>query len=223
MGPMVPPVKRRPYDRSRRQAASAVTRRRIMEAARASFLELGYGATTVALIAERAGVNADTVYTLVGRKTVVLRELIEQALSGTDEAVTAEDRDYVRAIRAEPDPRRKLAIYARAIRAIHQRLAPLFVVLRDTSASEPEAAEVWQQISDRRATNMRRLARDLRDAGGLRAGLSIAEAADVLWATNSPDLYVLLTIGRHWSGARYERWLAETWQRLLLPDGADGA
>jgi hypothetical protein len=28
-------------------------------------------------------------------------------------------------IRAEPDPRRKLAIYARATREIHARLAPL--------------------------------------------------------------------------------------------------
>ena len=34
-------------------------------------------------IANRAGVNVDTVYELVGRKPVLLRELIEQAISGT--------------------------------------------------------------------------------------------------------------------------------------------
>ena len=58
----------------------------------------------------------------------------------------------------------------------------------------------------------------LKVAGGLRAGLSVDEAADVIWATNSSELYVLLTIERGWPADRYERWLAETWCRLLLPD-----
>jgi hypothetical protein len=53
--------------------------------------------------------------------------------------------------------------------------------------------------------------------GGLRDGLTIREAADVLWATNSPDLYALLVMERGWSATRYERWLADSWCRLLLP------
>lgn len=46
--------------------------------------------------------------------------------------------------------------------------------------------------------------------------LAISEAADVLWATNSSELYVLMTVERGWSVDRYERWLAATWERLLL-------
>jgi hypothetical protein len=153
----------------------------------------------------------------VGRKPVLLRELIEQAISGTDRAVIAEERSHVKAMRAEPDPAKKLTIYARAIRETHERMAPLFLALRDASSTEPEAHEVWQDISNRRAANMRKLARDLRHANGLRAGLTIEEAADVLWATNSSELYVLLTIDRGWSPRRFERWLADTWCRLLLP------
>ena len=64
---------------------------------------------------------------------------------------------------------------------------------------------------------MRKLAMELRGAGGLREGLTINQAADVLWATNSSELYVLLTVERAWSATRYERWLAEAWHRLLLP------
>jgi len=79
------------------------------------------------------------------------------------------------------------------------------------------APQVWQQISQRRAANMRKFVRDLRDAGGLRAGLSIDEAADTVWATNSSELYVLLTVERGWPPRRFERWLADTWRRLLLP------
>ncbi|MBA3268516.1 MAG: hypothetical protein H0T70_09715 [Acidimicrobiia bacterium] len=70
---------------------------------------------------------------------------------------------------------------------------------------------------------MRKLVRDLDAAGGLRAGLSVDEAADVIWATNSSELYVLLTAERGWTPARYERWLADTWCRLLLPDSVAAA
>ena len=209
-------VKRRSYDAALRRARSADTRQRIVVAARDLMLERGYRATTIADVALRAGVNVDTIYELVGRKPVLLRELIEQAISGADHAVVAEERDHVRVMRAEPDPVKKLAIYARAIRETQERIAPLFLALRDASSTEPEARVIWQEISDRRATNMRKLIRDLGDAGRVRKGLSIDEAADVVWVTNSPELYVMLTSERGWSPERYERWLADAWCRLLL-------
>ncbi len=211
-------VKSRTYDNTGREAHSEETRQRILEAAGDLIVERGYRPTTVAAIATRAGVHVDTVYELVGRKPVLLRELVEQALSGTDAAVAAEDREYVKAIGAEPDPARKLAIYARAVREIQDRMAPLLLALRDASTTEEDAKQVWRGISDRRAANMRKLARDLQAVGGLRADLSVEEAADVIWATNSSELYVLLTVEREWPPERYERWLADTWCRLLLPD-----
>jgi AcrR family transcriptional regulator len=209
-------VKRRSYDASGRRARSAETRQRIIDAARQLILADGYRATTIAAVAARSGVNVDTVYELVGRKPVLLRELIEQAISGTDHAVAAQERDYVQAITAEPDPAHKLVIYARAVRRIQERMAPLLLAVRDASSTEPEAEEVWQEISERRAANMRLLIRDIRDAGGLRAGLSVNEAADVMWALNSSEIYILLITERGWSPRRFERWLSEAWCRLHL-------
>jgi AcrR family transcriptional regulator len=213
---MTSDVKRRAYDVTARQSQSAATRQRIIDAARALILERGYRATTIAAIAARADVNVDSVYALVGRKPMVLRELIEQALSGTDHAVAAEDRAHIQAVRAETDPVKKLTMYARAVCATQHRMAPLFLALRDASSTEPEAQQIWQEISDRRAANMRKLAKELRDGGGLRPGLSIAQAADIVWAMNSSELFILLTIERGWSLKRYERWLADSWCRLLL-------
>jgi AcrR family transcriptional regulator len=209
-------VKRRSYDTTSREAGSRETKRRIMAAARETIMECGYRGATVAQIAEKAHVNVDTIYSLAGRKPEILRELIEEAISGADQPITAEQRGYVRAIRAEPDPRRKLAIYANATCAIQTRLAPLFLALRDAARTEPEAEQIWLEISSRRATNMRKLAAEIRDAGALRHGLTIREAADVLWATNSSELFLLMTVERRWSVDRYERWLADTWERLLL-------
>jgi AcrR family transcriptional regulator len=216
--PTVPrAVKRGTYDNVARQAQSRDTRQRILAAARTLLLARGYRATTISEVARAAGVHVDTVYELVGRKPVLLRELIEQAISGTDQAVVAEERNYVRAMLAEPDPARKLTLYAHAMRGIQVRMAPLLLALRDAATTEHDAEVVWRDISDRRAANMRKLAQDLADAGGLRPGLGIEEAADIIWATNSPELYVLLTTERSWTADHYESWLADTWHRLLLP------
>lgn len=204
------------YDGSSRRAASAATRQRIVDVARDLFAREGYRTTTIGRIASAARVNPDTVYELVGRKPVLLRELIEQALSGTDHAIAAEQRPAIAAIIAEPDPERKLRGYAAVMRQTHQRLAPMFLAAREAASTDPDAASVWHEIAERRATNMRRLAGDLHRTGRLRRNLTIDEAADIVWATNSPEMWILLTGARGWTPAHYERWLAETWIRLLL-------
>jgi AcrR family transcriptional regulator len=213
---MTKPVKSRPYHAPRRREAAAQTRRAILEAATRLYAERGYSAVTMAIIAAEAGVAVDTVYAAVGPKPVLFRLLIERAISGEDEPVTAEERDYVRAIQAEPDARQKLAIYARAIRHIQARLAPLFLALQAAASSEPELAALWTEIGERRATNMRRLAAELAESGALRKDISVDEAADVIWTMNAAEFYVLLVQQRGWKPERYEQWLTDAWQRLLL-------
>src|SRR5438105_4697222 len=93
MGAMARPVKKRSYDSAGRQARSAETRQRIVDAARRLIIQNGYRATTVSAVAVAAGVSVDTVYALVGRKPVLVTELVEQAISGTDHAVVAEQRE----------------------------------------------------------------------------------------------------------------------------------
>jgi AcrR family transcriptional regulator len=209
-------VKRRPYDGTRRRAHSADTRRRILVAARDLFLAGGYRGTSVTAIAQRAKVNPDTVYTLVGSKPALLRELIEQAVSHADHAVPAEERDYVLAIRAEPDARRKLEIYAAALVTTQQRLAPLYRVVREVAPSEPDVAALWREISERRLEHMHRFVADVAAAQPLRPGLTTADGAHHVWLLNSPDVYLLLSDDRKWSTGEIREWLATTWERLLL-------
>jgi AcrR family transcriptional regulator len=213
MNPVASQVKRR-YDASGRRQAAQANRRAILNAASELFTTRGYAATTMNDIAERAGVALDTVYAAVGRKPAVFLELVETALSGTDQAVPARQRAYVRAIRAEPDAARKLEIYAHALGEIHGRLAPLLRVAQ--SATHPEVRQVWQDIAQRRAANMRELAQNLIDTGQLRPELDLDEIADVIWATNSPEFYCLLVQDRGWSPQQFTTWLTNTWHRLLL-------
>ena len=211
----VGPVKRQ-YDSSRRRAASAQTRQRILDVALDRFVEVGYQATTIQAVAQRAEVSVATVYELVGRKPAILRELIEQSISGSDHAVAAPDRDYVIAITAEPEVAAKLAIYAAAVTDIQQRMSPLFLALRDASSTDAEAHMVWTEIAERRATNMGAFARDLHGSGQLRTGLRVDDVADVIWATTSAEFYALLTAERGWKPSQFQAWLTDTWHRTLL-------
>jgi AcrR family transcriptional regulator len=220
MSLMPAPVKRR-YDATSRRQAAARTREAILEAARELFADRGYSATPMTAIAERAGVALDTVYAAVGRKPQLARLLIETAISGTGQAVPAGQRDYVRAIQAAPDAAGKIAVYAAAITAIAPRLAQVLLIVQQAAPAEPELAALWDEIARRRAANMRLFVADLAAVAPLR--LDQAEAADVVWATNAPELYQLLAGQRGWTPGRYERFLADTWHRLLLADVPHGA
>ena len=213
MDPVQPPVKRR-YDASKRRQAATRTRTAILDAALELFAGQGYAATPMTAIAEHAGVALDTVYASVGRKPQLARLLIETAISGSSQAVPAEERDYVRAIQAAPDAETKIAIYASAMRMIAGRLAPVLSILQQAAPAEPELAALWREIAERRAANMRRFLADLAAVAPLRVDLD--EAADIAWATNAPELYQLLAGQRGWSPERYEHFLADAWRRLLL-------
>lgn len=169
-------------------------------------------------IAAAAGVALDTVYSVLGPKPKLFRLLVELAISGEDVPVPAEARDYVRAIHEETDPLRKIELYAHAVTSIQPRIAPLFRVLQEAARTEPELAELWQEISSRRAVNMRRFVAEVADsAGGLPDGITINDAADLVWVTNGPEFYMLLVEERGWTLERFERRLVDLWRRLLLP------
>ena len=207
---------RRRYTSALRAQQAAATRHAVLSAARELFAEQGYAATSVASIAARAGVAVDTLYAAVGRKPVVLRQLLETALSGTDDEVPAVERDYVQRVRAASTAAEKIAVYAAAVAEIGVRMAPVHLALAEAAQTDPECAALRAEIDARRAANMRLFAADLRATGELRADLSDDEVADVVWSMNAAEYRALLVGGRGWSAERFGSWLADAWSRLLL-------
>ncbi|WP_091940857.1 TetR family transcriptional regulator [Trujillonella endophytica] len=210
-----PPARRR-YTSPARTEQAAATRRAVLRAARELFGERGFAATTVAAVAEAAGVAVDTVYAAVGRKPQLLREVLETALSGTDEVVPAAERDYVRRVRAAGTGREKIGIYAAAVAEIGVRMAPVHRALAEAARTDAGCAALRAEINARRAANMRLFAADLRATGELRADLTDDEVADVVWSMNSAEYRALLVDDRGWPADRYAAWLADAWVRLLL-------
>ena len=211
------PVKRRRYDSPRRREQARETRRTILEAARALFVERGYGPTTIGAVAERAGVAPETVYAAFGNKRSLLAEVVDVAIAGDDAPVPILERPWVREMREEPDPRGRLRVLAGNARAMLERSTPILEVLRGAAASDPELGELWRRYKAQRFEGQRVLLGIVTEGTGLRDGLTPEAALDVLFTLGSPETYGLLVGDRGWSPTRFEGWYEDTLARLLLP------
>jgi AcrR family transcriptional regulator len=174
----------------------------------------------VAAVAEAAGVSVETVYKSFGNKARLLKGAFDAAIVGDHQPVPMLQRELVRRIRAEPDARRKLFMYGEHLAEAGPRAGGLQLLAREAAASDPEAADVWDQMVAERLTGMTQFARNLHEDGHLRPGVSVEEARDVLWTFNSVELYDLLVIQRGWARERYGRWIAEALISALLPPRA---
>ena len=208
---------RRRYDSSRRQEQALENRRAVLEAARLMFLERGYAATTVGAIAAAAGVSVETVYKAFGNKPGLVKAVVDVAIVGDDQPVPMVQRELVRRIEAESDPRRKLAMYGEHLAESAPRRVPVELLVRAAEASDAGAARLREQLDAERLTGMEIFARHLDESGHLRPDVSVEEACDVLWACNSAELYDLLVVRRGWTPQRYGRWIAAALAAALLP------
>ena len=56
--------------------------------------------------------------------------------------------------------------------------------------------------------------------GGLRPGIDVTTATDILWTLNHPDVWLLLARERGWPPEAFERWLADAFCSQLLAGAA---
>jgi len=203
--------------RSAPQARTRRTRSAVVEAARRLFLERGYVATTMEAISELADTPQPTVYRLFSSKLGILKALLDVSIAGDDEAVAMADRPQVRSLVANPDPRDTLTGFAALVGGLMVRTGPVHAVLEEAARSDRGAAAVLAEIARQRHDGQRRVTRSLARADALRAGLKERDAADIVHALASPEVYRLLVTDRGWSGERYQQWLASILIDQLLP------
>jgi len=82
--------------------------------------------------------------------------------------------------------------------------------------TDSKLAAVWAEMNAERLESISRHAHRLCEDGHLRAGISVDEARDVLWAYRSPELYDLLVQRRGWSVERFGAWMGEAHIAALL-------
>ena len=188
------------------------TRRRIIDAAAALFLERGYAGATVRAIAEAAGVAVPTVELGFGTKARLLKAAIDVAIAGDDEPVPVLDRAWAEAARRAAHPAELLEIAAEVITAAQSRSAGLVLAVFEGGRTDPDLAALATQLADQRAGT----ARWLVDALAAIAPPH-AEAVDDLWLLMDPAIYDRLVRHRGWTPQRYGRWFARSAHDLLYP------
>ena len=213
---MASKVKPRPYDTTNRQRQAAETRRRIFDAAQELFTRDGYVTTTIAAIAEHAGVAVQTVYASTKSKRDILNGILDLAISGDDE-VPVQASSRWQQIEAEPDPRTTLRRLARLHREICDRQAPAFAIMADAAGSDPEIRTLMHDMADQRYHDHHRLAKTLHQNSHIRPELSSRRAADIIGALANEHTYLALVRDRRWSTHDYEDWLADQLIAALLP------
>ncbi|MBE8515932.1 TetR/AcrR family transcriptional regulator [Amycolatopsis sp. H6(2020)] len=193
-----------------------MTRARVVTAAHALFVTRGYSATTVEAVAEAAGIPQPTIYRHFGGKRGILTAVLDVVFGGDDEPVEYQHRPEVRAALTDADPAGMLDAFARMHPAVVARSAPIQQVLAEAAAADPEAAELLALARHQRHTGQSRIARQLAERGALAEGLTEAEAADIVYAMLSPELYRVLVLERGWDDERYGRWLSKVLCDALL-------
>ncbi len=205
---------RRRYRSPLRAEQATATRRRTLAAARELFLANGYGGTTVAAVAEAAGVSADTIYVSLGGKRGLLEGVVSQARFDPDDPVQRDQRHRRDEIATLTDPRQRLPrLVAHSCETL-ARTSPVHAVIRGAADGHPFAADLCNRMLQRRievqSENFRTYLGE-----ALRDGLTLADAIEHYCALLSPELYNLLTVERGWSPRRYESWVVDILDREL--------
>ncbi len=211
----------RGYDSTRRRAQAEETRRAVLRAAHDLFVTQGYGRTTIAGVAEAAGVSPETVYAGFGSKVNLLHRVWDVTIGGDDQEVAYHERPEVMAVRAEPDLARRMAMQAALFTQTAHRVVPFLLAMQSAAAAEPTAAEMVEEIGRQRYEGIGVMAREAAATGQL--AVSEEECRDVIWATTDGMLWHRLVRQRGWSDDDFAAWLGRVWIRTLVrpPSGGD--
>ena len=205
---------RRKYHSPLRADQAEQTRHRILESAFRLFAESGYAGTTIAAVAEDAGVSPETIYLSLGGKRGLLEGAIEMAITGEENQAT-EDHAWWTTVAQLPGAPERLERMVEYSCTILARTRPIHAVIRGAADNEAFAAVLGRRLlHDRLTAQTERVRRYLGD--DLRAGLSVDEAGQRYCVLAGPELYHLLTVELGWTADQHERWLTELLKTELL-------
>src|SRR3954447_1394489 len=199
---------KRRYSSPLRAAQADRTRAQVVAAAAACFEESGWAGTTVAAIAERAGVAVETVYSGSGSKKELLRQVVDVAVVGDTEPVPLVEREVFARLGDGPrDARIDAGIEMRA--DINARIAKLWRAMVAAAASEREIDRwrlEWEE--NRRVGTRRSVARSLDEPVD-------DVVLDVLFGIFSPEFYALLVFDRGLDRVQYTERIREAVARMV--------
>jgi AcrR family transcriptional regulator len=208
---------KRAYDGSGRREQARARRLAVVLAARDLFERDGFRATTIAAVAARARVSPESVYKGFGTKAALAKAVFDVVIAGDDEPVPVAERPAMRAVRDEPDARRKIALFVEGLSERQARSAKVQILIRDGRHVDDALGPIWAKLNDEGLVGMTMLGSQLLNTGQLRHGIDLDEVRDVLWNYLAIDTYERLVLNRGWPLVRYTDWLTRAIIAAICP------
>jgi AcrR family transcriptional regulator len=197
-----------------RAQKAAATRQRMLDAAYELFCESGFRGTTMAAVAERAGVAVQTVYFTFHTKDALLQDVHDQTVLGRDPTPPFA-QPWWRAAVAEPDPRRAVAHVVRGVQEILARVAPMMPVFHAVAGDA--AGEVYRHGDELRRQGMHDLTTQvLLPKGDPNSTADPDEAAALVFVLLGPEVYRSFVLDAGWPPDRWVTWTTNTLYRDLF-------
>lgn len=205
----------RAYSSPLRTAQAAETRRRILETAAELFARDGYARTSLARLAEEAGVSLETVKAN-GPKSALILAAFDIAFTGREShGATIGEQETGQALLAIPDDA-LLRGWVDFITGANARIARLWIALLDASMGDPAVEEGLESLQQRRRKDFRDSMAAFRERGLARRAGDDHDFAAALQFLVSPSGYVQLVLDSGWSMERYRDWLVDTIERTVF-------
>jgi AcrR family transcriptional regulator len=209
---------KRAYRSTVREASAGQTRRRIVDAAAALFVDRGYAGTTIDAVAARAGVSRRTVFASAGSKVELLKTAWDWAVVGDDQPIAVADRPEIARMRQERDPDTLVELWVDQVLRVGARVGQLAWVLARAVDVDPEAAVLQERIDVERRAGAAMFVGGLAAIDGLRADVSEQEGADMAWVLMNPLFVRRLREDRQWTDGQVRAWLRRLTKASLLAD-----
>ena len=209
-----------PVKRDLRAARKAETEARLIRAATELFVERGYPATTLADVAERAGLAPRTVYLRFATKADLLRRCVGVAIAGDGEPVAIAERDWMISAMTAPTLDERLRLMASVTATLMRRAGPLLGVAQQAAATEPTIAAAAQAGREDTKRTLGEFWRRMDEDGLLPPGCDLGWLADTATLLAHADSYLLLAKTTGWDITTYQTWLETTWHRLTASSAA---
>jgi len=200
-------AKKRTYNSSRRALQAAQTREEVLRAASQLFSDTGWAGTTLAAIAEEAGVSVETIYNGFGSKKALLREAMGVAVVGDAEPIPFAERPEFAAL-GEGTLAERTARGIATVTMIHERSAGIWQAIVEAASSDPEVDEWRREMEASRRIDVHRSLE-------LIVGHEVDDATvTLLWVLYSPETYRKLVVDGGLSRAEFEALLIDASRRL---------
>jgi AcrR family transcriptional regulator len=209
MGEMSAVKESGPTKLSRRGRALA-THWRIVKAAYRLFCAQGYAGTTMAEIAEAAGVAVQSVYFTFHTKAALLSRAYDFAVMGEEEPQIPQRQAWYEAMTAEPDVSQALRHFVTGVGEITRRVTPLSLAAQVAADGDPDTARVMAFHDGMQADAYREVVKLLSAKAGLRPGLSLERGTDLLLLYAGTDVYHVMVEMRGWSHDEFLGWTIVT-------------